>query len=314
MLDLRRLQILKEFSERGTIAATAEALGYTASAVSQQLSALEREAGAPLLDRTARSAELTESGRLLAENAEHILDLVEAAESVLAQRREVVAGRVTVTAFPTGAVAFAPPLARCLKVHGDLQLVLRQSVGAAGARQVASAEVDIALVDDWSGERPDIGAGRLRHVHLLHDPMVLAVSKDHPLADPAVPVDLRALRDEPWIAAPDSEPSRAGIDRLFADVGGAPAAAWEFEGQSTILSLVAGGIGIAAVPALALAAGTSGLSFRRLPGVGPTREVYAVVRSASMRRPAIEATLRALRRTAAEVRRRLDRDLGAAPG
>ncbi|NYI95559.1 DNA-binding transcriptional LysR family regulator [Streptomonospora nanhaiensis] len=314
MLDLRRLRILKEFSERRTIAATAEALGYTPSAVSQQLSALEREAGAALLDRTARSAELTESGRLLVEHAEQILAMVEAAESVLAEHRGVAAGQVTVTAFPTGAVAFAPLLARGLRVHENMQLVLRQSMGAAGIRQVASAEVDIALVDDWSGDRPDSGAGRLRHVHLLHDPMVLAVPRGHRLADPAVPVDLRELREEPWIAAPRSEPSRSGIDRLFADVGGAPTTAWEFEGQSTILSLVARGIGIAAVPALALAAGTGGLAFRRLPGVGPTREVYAVVRATSMRRPAIEATLRALRRTAAEVRRDLDAELGAAPG
>ncbi|GAA1768052.1 MULTISPECIES: LysR family transcriptional regulator [Streptomonospora] len=311
MLDLRRLQVLKEFAERGTIAGTAEALGYTASAVSQQLSALEREAGTQLLDRTARSAELTDGGRLLAVHAEQILAMVEAAESVLAQQSGVALGPVTVTAFPTAAVALAPLLAQSLRRHEGLQLVLRQSVGAAGVRQVSSAEMDIAVIDDWSERPPDTGTGKLRHLHLLHDPLVLAVPSDHPLADTRRPVELHRLLEEPWIAAPRGEPSRTGTDRLFATVGGAPDTAWEFQGQGTILNLVARGIGIAAVPALALAGGTSGLVFRVLPQA-PARDVYAVVRASSMRRPAIDVTLRALRLAAAEVQQTLDEALRSA--
>src|SRR5258707_14966551 len=106
MLDTHRLRLLREFAERGTIAATAAALGYTPSAVSQQLAALEREAGAVLLDRTARAAELTDAGRRLAEHAERILALIEAAEADLSAARPT--GRGTVTAFPTAALAFRP--------------------------------------------------------------------------------------------------------------------------------------------------------------------------------------------------------------
>ncbi|MUL42504.1 LysR family transcriptional regulator [Streptomonospora sp. PA3] len=312
MLDLWRLQVLKEFAQRGTIAGTAKALGYTPSAVSQQLSALEREAGTQLLDRTARSAELTDSGRLLAVHAEQILAMVEAAESVLAAQSGVAQGLVTVTAFPTAALALAPLLAQSLRRHEGLQLVLRQSIGAASVREVASAEVDIAVIDDWSGRRPDSRAGKLRHVHLLRDPLVLALPSGHPLAEPGQPVELPRLLEEPWIAAPRGEPSRAGTDRLFAAVGGPPATAWEFQGQGTILNLVARGIGIAAVPALALAADTtSDLTFRLLPQA-PTRDAYAVVRATSLRRPAIEATLRALREAAAEVQQTLDESLTGA--
>ncbi|MDA8372107.1 MAG: LysR family transcriptional regulator [Nocardiopsaceae bacterium] len=305
MLDLRRLQILREFAEQGSIAATASVLGYTPSAVSQQLSALERETGTPLLDRTARSAELTDTGRVLAEYAEQILAMVEAAESALAAQTDLAIGRVTVTAFPTAAVAFAPLLAQSLRRHEGMQLVLRQTMEGTGTRQVSAAEVDIALVDDWSGRRPDDTAGKLRHIRLMRDPMVLAVPADHPLACPDRPVELHRLLDAAWIMAPHGEPSRAATDRLLADVGGAPAAAWEFEGLGTILSLVARGIGIAAVPALALTAGTPGLTFRRLPGSVPVREVYAVVRASSIRRPAIDATLQALQAAAGEVRRAL---------
>ncbi|GAA3735941.1 DNA-binding transcriptional LysR family regulator [Spinactinospora alkalitolerans] len=310
MLDLRRLHLLNEFANQGTIAATAAALGYTPSAVSQQLSTLEREVGAPLLDRTARSAELTDAGRLLAEQAEQILAMVEAAESVLASQAGVALGRVTMTAFPTAAVAFAPSLAQRLGEHEGMQLVLRQTMEGTGTRLVSTAEVDVALVDDWSGRRPDSAAGKLRHYHLLHDPMVLAVPEEHPLADPDVEVDLRRLRDESWVTAPQGEPSRGATDRLLAEFGGAPAAAWEFEGLGTILSLVSRGIGIAAVPALALTAGTGGIAIRRLPHGAPVRDVYAVVRGGSVRRPAINATLQALYAAAQDVRRAL----GATPG
>src|SRR5512139_590368 len=151
MLDLRRLRLLCEFARRGSIAGTAAALGYTPSAVSQQLAALEREAGQALLDRTARSAELTDAGRRLVGRAEEILNLVEAAEAELLARSDEPSGRVVVTSFPTAAVAFAPALARDLTVHPGLTFVLRQTRPADGMVQVRSGEADIALVDDWTG-------------------------------------------------------------------------------------------------------------------------------------------------------------------
>src|SRR5579859_4200562 len=86
MLDLHRLRLLTEFAARGSIAKTAAVLGYTPSAVSQQLAALEREAGTALLDRTARRAQLTDAGRRLAGHAERILAMVEEAETDLSAR------------------------------------------------------------------------------------------------------------------------------------------------------------------------------------------------------------------------------------
>ena len=85
MLELRRLVLICEFARRGSIAATAESLGYSPSAVSQQLVALERETGTALIDRTARSAELTDAGRRLVAHAERILSMVEEAESLFAR-------------------------------------------------------------------------------------------------------------------------------------------------------------------------------------------------------------------------------------
>ena len=295
MLDLHRLRLLREFADRGTIAATAAALGYTPSAVSQQLSALEREAGAALLDRAARSVELTDVGRQLAVHAEIILAQVEAAEADLSAAGREPSGRAAVAAFPTAAAAFAPALVRSMRAHPGLTLLLQQAQPGEGLRRVRSGEVDVALVDDWTGALPENGPALLRYYALLRDPVVLIVPRDHPLADPAVPVDLRRLRETSrWMAAPEGEPSRQAVDRLLETAGGAPAVPWEFEGLGTIVSLVARGIGVAAVPRLALATGERRVMVRELPSPAPARDVYAVARAASVRRPAVAVILAAL--------------------
>ncbi|HEX6855197.1 MAG TPA: LysR family transcriptional regulator [Streptosporangiaceae bacterium] len=300
MLDTHRLRLLKEFAERGTIAATAAALGYTPSAVSQQLAALEREAGVTLLDRTARAAELTDAGRRLAGHAEQILARIEEAEADLAAPEP--AGLVTIAAFPTAAVAFAPALTRSVRSHHGLKLSLRQSQHGEGLRQVRTGEVDIALVDDWAGRLAAEASPVLRFFPLLRDPLVLVVPRRHPVADPSVPVDLAWLRGEAWLAGPAGEPSRQAVDRLLAGVGGAAPVPWEFEGLGTILSLVARGIGIAAVPRLALAAGERRVAVRTLPDQALARDVFAVARASSVNRPSVTAILAALHRAAAALR------------
>jgi DNA-binding transcriptional LysR family regulator len=312
MLDTHRLRLLREFAERGTISATAAALGYTPSAVSQQLAALERESGAVLLDRTARTAELTDAGRRLVEHAERILAMVEAAEADLSSAGPT--GRLTVTAFPTAAVAFGPALVRRVRAHPGMSLLLRETQREEGLRLVRSGEVDVALIADWSGRltRPGPGSGHgggrggsggsdggeesgiLRFYRLLRDPVVLVLPRGHPFADPAKPVDLDELRDEPWLAAPIGEPSRQAVDRLLVGAGGMPPAPWEFEGLSTILSLVARGIGIAALPRLTLAAGDRRVAVRELPGTAQSRDVCAVARASSVRRPSVAVILAAL--------------------
>jgi len=295
MLDLHRLRLLKEFAGRGTIAATAAALGYTPSAVSQQLATLERETGVILLDRTARSAELTDAGHRLAAHAERILAQVEEAEADLSAQEREPSGRVSVAAFPTAAAAFAPALARSLRAHPALTLLLRQTRRDEGLSSVRGGEVEVALVDDWTGGLTSTGAGVLQFYPLLRDPLVLVVPRGHPLADPAEPVDLRKLSETSrWMAAPAGEPSRQAVDRLLAGAGAVPAMPWEFEGLGTILSLVSRGIGVAAVPRLALAAGEGRVVVRELPGPGVARDVYAVARTASVRRPSVAVILAAL--------------------
>jgi DNA-binding transcriptional LysR family regulator len=302
MLDLHRLRLLQEFAARGSIAAAASAMGYTPSAVSQQLAALEREAGVALLDRSARRAELTDAGRRLAGHAERILSMVEEAETDLSAQAAEPSGRVVATAFPSAAVAFAPALARSLRAHPGLLLVLRQTGAHEGMRLVRSGEVEVAIVDDWTSRLADeisASGSILTCYHLVRDQLVLVLPRAHPAADPDRQVDLRALRHESWLAAPAGEPSRLAVDRLLAAVGVAPPVVSEFDGMSTIVSLVARGIGIAILPRLAVAAGERRVAVRDLPhGLDLSRDIHAVVRTASVRRPAVAVILTALRAAA----------------
>jgi len=308
MLDLHRLRLLQEFAVRGSIARTAAVLGYTPSAVSQQLAALEREAGTALLDRSARRAELTDAGRRLAGHAERILAMVEEAETDLSAEADEPAGRVVATAFPSAAVAFAPALARSLRAHPRLTLVLRQSGAGEGLRQVRAGEVDVAIVDDWTsrlGEEVD-GSILTLH-HLIRDPLVLVLPRIHPAAAGPdglrAPIDLRTLRHEPWLAAPAGEPSRLAVDRLLAAVGVTPPVLSEFEGMATIVSLVARRIGIAILPRLGVTAADRRVVVRDLPlGLDLARDVYAVARSASTRRPSVAVIVTALRAAARTMR------------
>jgi DNA-binding transcriptional LysR family regulator len=220
---------------------------------------------------------------------------VEEAEADLSAQEREPSGRVSVAAFPTAAAAFAPALARSLRTYPGLTLLMRQTERDEGVGSVRWGEVEVALVDDWSGKLADTGGGILQFYPLVRDPLVLVVPRGHALADPSEPVDLRKLSETSrWMAAPAGEPSRQAVDRLLAGAGGAPAMPWEFEGLGTILSLVSRGIGVAAVPRLALAAGEGRVVVRDLPGSDAARDVYAVARTASVRRPSVAVILAAL--------------------
>jgi len=167
------------------------------------------------------------------------------------------------------------------------------------ARQVRSGDVDVAIVDDWTSrlaEEIELGGSILTCYHLIRDQLVLVLPRTHPAAAADQPVDLRALRHEPWLAAPAGEPSRQAVDRLLAAVGVTPPVLSEFEGMSTIVSLVARGIGIAILPGLAVAAADRRITVRDLPhGLDLARDVYAVARTASVRRPSVAVIVTALR-------------------
>jgi len=133
------------------------------------------------------------------------------------------------------------------------------------------------------------------------------------LLGPDQPIDLRALRNEPWLAAPSGEPSRQAVDRLLAAVGVTPPVPSEFEGLGTVANLVARGLGIAIMPRLAVGAYESQVVVRDLPaGLDLSRDVFAVARTASVGRPSVAVIVNALRGAAHAMNRQAAGDAAEA--
>src|SRR3954447_484569 len=198
MLDLRRLRLLRELRERGTIAAVADALSYTPSAVSQQLSVLEREAGVPLLERVGRGVRLTDAAHRLADHADSVLARLEQAEAELAAASGAVHGRVRVTAFQTAARSLVAPVMRPLADrHEGLRIELLEEEAEWSLPLLRAGDVDVVVAEEYrSVPRPHEAA--LERVELGHDDIVLALPRDHPAAADGGPVPLRRLADETW--------------------------------------------------------------------------------------------------------------------
>src|SRR4051794_30926577 len=168
MLDLRRLRLLCELHQRGTIAAVADALQYTPSAVSQQLNLLERETGVQLLARAGRGVRLTDPALVLVAHAEALLDRAALAEADLAQATKTVSGRARIAAFPSVAIKLAIPAIERLP-ETALRCGRREAEPERAPPARALGDVDPVLGDEWQPQPWPIPAGLTRH-HLFDDP------------------------------------------------------------------------------------------------------------------------------------------------
>src|SRR5215212_3797955 len=150
MLDLRRLRLLRELRERGTIAAVADALTYTPSAVSQQLAQLEREAGVPLLERVGRGVRLTDAALGLVEHTEAVLARLEQAEAELAADSGEVQGVVRVGAFQTAARALVAPILRPLAdAYPRLRCEMLEMEAEEALTQLRAGDLDIVIAEEY---------------------------------------------------------------------------------------------------------------------------------------------------------------------
>src|SRR5262245_47654607 len=186
MLDVRRLRVLREVAARGTIAAASRSLAYTPSAVSQQLAALEREAGVDLLDRGGGRIALTEAGRGLVRRTEGILDDLEAAEAELEATASQVGGTVRIAAFPSaGRALLAPALARLRDEHPLLDACLDELEPEASLPALRMGEVDVAVSHE-NARHPASSEPRLQREDLFEEPLLAALPEDHPALGDAV--------------------------------------------------------------------------------------------------------------------------------
>ncbi|MFV0134027.1 LysR family transcriptional regulator [Streptomyces sp. HMX87] len=273
MLDVRRLHLLRELDRRGTIVAVAEALTFTASAVSQQLSVLEREAGVPLLERSGRRVVLTPAGRTLVTHADAVLERLELAVSELAGAREGIGGPLRIGTFPSGGPAIVPAtLAELARRHPALEPMVQEIDSARVSDGLRAGELDVALVHDYDfvPASPDTTVDQ---VPLLEEPMYLATGAatgTGPAEGPAVRGDTLAellgpWATAPWITARDGTTGHAMAVRACQAAGFQPRIRHRVNDFRTVLALAAIGQGAGFVPEMATAHAPEDVVLTRLP-------------------------------------------------
>ena len=204
--DLHRLRVLRELEERGTLGAVAVALGYTPSAVSQQLGVLEKEVGARLLEKAGRGVRLTDAGRLLAAHAGLLLSAAEIAASDLAALGGQVRG--TVRAGGLQSVArriLVPAVARLMKRHPQVRLEITEIELEQALPELRTGAIDLIISDEYDGH-PRPRPHGLQFEILLEEPLKLVLPPGHELARLDVPVRLAALRHDVYRQDVDRRP------------------------------------------------------------------------------------------------------------
>jgi DNA-binding transcriptional LysR family regulator len=293
MLDPRRLQLLAELAERGTIAAVADALHFTPSTVSHGLSALERQVGVPLLERSPRSVRLTPAGEALAAEGRAILDRLGAAESDTRALGRLERGELTLATFPSaGATLVAGAVPRLRERHPDLALRLIDAEPPESLARLAAGEIDLALVYEYPLLAPLDRAG-LESVPLLEDPIRVCLPPDHRLRD-RKRVALDALRDERFVAGRRGSSCHAFARALCEERGFEPQIAFETDDMAFTGALVDAGVGVAIMPALLIASSAREMLTRELSPTVPPRRISAVFRASASGLGSVRAALAAL--------------------
>jgi DNA-binding transcriptional LysR family regulator len=288
MIDLGRLRALHAVASYGTVLAASDALHCTPSAVSQQLTKLERETGATLVEKDGRRLRLTEAGRVLAGHAERVLSSVDEAEAALAAHRDTVTGRLSVSTFATALRALLPyVLHRLAADHPNLATGVTEVNPHEGLELLRRGHIDLAVLDDWP-EAPLRYPAGVAHLELGLDLVDLVVPAGHRFTD-GRSVRLAGARDERWIAARIGDVCHEWLIRVLPGVR-PDFHVGEFETQ---LTLIAAGLGIAVIPRLARPPLPDGVRVVPLRPQ-PHRRVVVAWRETSGARPAIKAAVAAL--------------------
>jgi DNA-binding transcriptional LysR family regulator len=301
MLDVRRLRLLCELQERGTVTAVAQALAYTPSAVSQQLATLEREAGVPLMERQGRRLRLTDAGRGLVDHATAVIARLELAESDLAAAAgDEAAGRVRLAAFQTAASGLVLPLLGALRErHPKLQLDLLEMEAEEGLELLRRGEVELVVAEEYDfAPRPRDPGLVLRGI--CRDPLVLVLPESHPLAaaDPET-VPIAALAGQAWASPRSGTAFDASMVRACRVYGGFdPDRRHRSNDLAVLEQLVAAGEAVALLPSLGRPGRVPGVVVRRPAEAPLDRSIFVAMRRASAGRATLAAVSDALREQA----------------
>jgi DNA-binding transcriptional LysR family regulator len=292
-LELRYLVALQAVAQESSFAGAARRLGYTQSAVSQQIAALESAVGQRLVERPGgrRPVALTEAGELLLRHAEAIVTRLRAARADLAALADGEAGRLRVGTFQSVGVRIVPAvLRRFVQRHPDVELQLHEAAsGDELLELVERAELDLSFA------LLPVREGPFETAELLRDPYVLLVEPGSPLAGASQPLRPAQLRDVPLVTFRSCANERRVEDRLRS-LGIEPQVVFRSDDNGMVQHLAAAGMGAALVPELAVSPEPETVSLRlgdtipaRLVGMVWNAERYRSTASRSFAEIAAEA-------------------------
>jgi molybdate transport repressor ModE-like protein len=301
MLDVRRMRVLREVAQRGSFSAAAEALSFTQSAVSQQIAALEREAGTTLVERSARGVRLTQAGEAVVRHTDAILARLAEAEAELEAIAGLRGGRLRTAAFESAGSTIMPlAIAAFRGRHPAVELSMSLVEPEDSLPRLRSGELDLALTFDSHGGASVDG---IALEHVLDDPMYLVVSREHPLARKRN-LRLADLADDPWIGGAAGCECNRLIRRTCAAAGFDPRIAFETDDYTAVQGFVAAGVGVSLIAELGLRTVRDDIVVRSLGRETPIRHIYAATLAEGYRSPASQAMLEILREVAERYERR----------
>ena len=294
MLDVKQLRVLKAVAEHGSFSAAAEALSYSQPAISQQIAALEKQANATLVDRGSRGVRLTDAGRALVEHAEVVIARLAAAEAELEAIAGVRGGRVRLSSFPSAGASLLPPaIALFAQRYPEVELSFVEKEPEEAVQMLRSAELEVAIVFEYrhlsQPEFERLYEGIELH-ELIDDPMYVALPRDHPAAfKPRV--RLEDLADDTWIQNDMTGPCGRLHLAACAGAGFEPKIGYISDDYNVVQGLVAAGVGVSLLPALALTNVREDIAIRSLGKKAPCRRIASGVLQGRYRSPATEAML-----------------------
>jgi DNA-binding transcriptional LysR family regulator len=297
-IDLRRLRVLRTLDQRGTVAATADALHLTPSAVSQQLAGLSRDIGAPLLEKHGRRVRLTGQARVLLSHAVVVQEQLEKARADLASWDSGALGAVRIGSLSTGIAALvAPTYARLRTTQPGIFVSVDESEPPRVFTSLDVGDIDVVVTSDYP-DCPPRHDRRYHRVDLLTDPLDAVLPVGHPLANPDG-LRLETLAAERWVGSSPGDPCTQIMMAVCAAAGFTPDIVHRSTEWGAAASLVAAGCGVALIPRLAqpLRAGVVVCPIIETPAA---RQIFAAVRAGAQTDPVIATVLSMLRDSADE--------------
>lgn len=295
-MDVHRLRVFRSVVASGSIQAAASHLGYSPSAVSQHVAALQRETGLTLIEKVGRGITPTAAGRLLAEHSEETMDALARLDGIVAGLRDGHAGSLSIACFASAGEEWIPLLARQLREQFPVPLDVTLNeilIDHVPPR----ADIDIRTEDVF--EPPSHLTGYTRQV-LLVEPYLAVVPSDHRLAGRGR-IKLGELADEPLVAENhEHQVCWAILRRALRGAGVTPRHVARCQDHHTAMAMTAAGLGFSLVPRLAAGAVPPGCRLLSLTDPEPERRIVAHVRDTASLNPAVERAVDLLHAIAAE--------------